>query len=104
MAGPAHNIGEDEGQSVEKPTAHAIQHLCGQQPGRIVEPAQAAAQLAQKAEQKRLATERIGSVTSSPSRSWRIDDNGGRGEAGFPAGIGQSELWTTSGSIGALAK
>jgi hypothetical protein len=35
MAGPAHDIGEDEGQTrFEKPAADAIQHLNGQEPGR----------------------------------------------------------------------
>src|ERR1019366_9667460 len=39
MAGPAHNIGEDERQKrFKKPAADAIQHLDGQEPGRIVKP------------------------------------------------------------------
>jgi hypothetical protein len=37
MAGPAHDIGEDERQKrVEKAATDAIQHLDGQEPGRIV--------------------------------------------------------------------
>ena len=60
MAGPAHDIGEDEGQKrFEKPAADPIQHLNSQEPGRIVKPyAEPATQRkrGESEEQKRLAT------------------------------------------------
>ena len=66
MAGPAHDIGEDERQKrFKKPAADAIQHLDGQEPGRIVKPyAKPAAQRkrSEGEQQKRLATEHIRSA------------------------------------------
>jgi len=98
MAGPAYDIGEDEGQKrFEKTEADAIQHLNGQEPGRIRKPH--AEHIAQRKrdegeEQQRLATERIrsGDEQRHQDHGELGDDNGGGGEAGFPTRIGQSEL------------
>ena len=98
MAGPAHDIGEDEGQKrFEKAAADAIQHLNGQEPGRIFKPhAEPAAQRkrGEGYEQKRLAAERVrpGDKNRHQDRGELGDDNGGGGEASFPAWIGESKL------------
>jgi len=98
VAGPAHDIGEDERQKrFEKAAADAIQHLNGQQPGRVVRPhAERAAQRnrGESEEQKRLAPEviRPGDEQRHQNRGELGDDDCGGGETGFPARIGQSEL------------
>jgi hypothetical protein len=87
MAGPAHDFGEDEGQKrFEKAAADAIQHLNGQEPGRIVKPhAEPVTQWkrSEGEEQKRLATERIrsGDEQRHQDSGELGDDNSGGGEA-----------------------